>query len=337
MAFRPLGDRVLVRRVEEEEKTKGGIIIPDTAKEKPQEGKVIAVGPGARDDSRQDPAAGREGRRPHPVRQMVRQRSQARWRRSPDHEGERHPGRAGPSKRQDGLAVPQQPHQRKRARTNGCQRRLFLHRRARPHAARRQHPRQRRQGDPGPQGPQRRPRKVVRRAALDQGRRHRRQGNRAGRQVREPRRPADPRSRLQDQRQGRRWHHHRHGPGPGHRRRRPEVGRRRHEPDGPEARRRQGRVARSSTHIKATSKKVTTNQEIAQVGAISRQRRQRNRRHDRQGDGKGRQRRRDHGRRSQEPRDRARSRRRHAVRPRLPRRPTSSPTPTRWRPCSKIR
>jgi chaperonin GroES len=51
MAFRPLGDRVLVRRVEEEEKTKGGIIIPDTAKEKPQEGKVISVGPGARDDS----------------------------------------------------------------------------------------------------------------------------------------------------------------------------------------------------------------------------------------------------------------------------------------------
>jgi chaperonin GroES len=51
MAFRPLGDRVLVRRVEEEEKTKGGIIIPDTAKEKPQEGKVIAVGAGARDDS----------------------------------------------------------------------------------------------------------------------------------------------------------------------------------------------------------------------------------------------------------------------------------------------
>jgi chaperonin GroES len=51
MAFRPLGDRVLVKRVEEEEKTKGGIIIPDTAKEKPQEGEVIAVGPGTRDDS----------------------------------------------------------------------------------------------------------------------------------------------------------------------------------------------------------------------------------------------------------------------------------------------
>ena len=51
MAFRPLGDRVLIKRVEEEEKTKGGIIIPDTAKEKPQEGKVIATGPGARDDN----------------------------------------------------------------------------------------------------------------------------------------------------------------------------------------------------------------------------------------------------------------------------------------------
>jgi chaperonin GroES len=51
MAFRPLGDRVLVKRVEEESKTKGGIIIPDTAKEKPQEGEVVAVGPGTRDDS----------------------------------------------------------------------------------------------------------------------------------------------------------------------------------------------------------------------------------------------------------------------------------------------
>jgi chaperonin GroES len=51
MAFRPLHDRVLVRRLEADEKTAGGIIIPDTAKEKPQEGEVIAVGPGARDES----------------------------------------------------------------------------------------------------------------------------------------------------------------------------------------------------------------------------------------------------------------------------------------------
>lgn len=50
MTFRPLHDRVLVRRVEAEEKTAGGIIIPDTAKEKPQEGEVVAVGTGLRDD-----------------------------------------------------------------------------------------------------------------------------------------------------------------------------------------------------------------------------------------------------------------------------------------------
>jgi chaperonin GroES len=51
MKFRPLHDRVVVRRVESEEKTAGGIIIPDTAKEKPQEGEILAVGPGARDES----------------------------------------------------------------------------------------------------------------------------------------------------------------------------------------------------------------------------------------------------------------------------------------------
>jgi chaperonin GroES len=49
--FRPLHDRVVVRRIDAEAKTKGGIIIPDTAKEKPQEGEVIAVGPGGRDES----------------------------------------------------------------------------------------------------------------------------------------------------------------------------------------------------------------------------------------------------------------------------------------------
>jgi chaperonin GroES len=51
MKFRPLGDRVVVRRVKEEQKTAGGIIIPDTAQEKPQEGEIIAVGPGALDES----------------------------------------------------------------------------------------------------------------------------------------------------------------------------------------------------------------------------------------------------------------------------------------------
>jgi len=51
MKFRPLHDRVVVKRLESEEKTKGGIIIPDTAKEKPQEGEIVAVGPGARDEA----------------------------------------------------------------------------------------------------------------------------------------------------------------------------------------------------------------------------------------------------------------------------------------------
>jgi chaperonin GroES len=51
MKFRPLHDRVVIRRIEAEDKTKGGIIIPDTVKEKPQEGEVIAAGPGARDES----------------------------------------------------------------------------------------------------------------------------------------------------------------------------------------------------------------------------------------------------------------------------------------------
>jgi chaperonin GroES len=51
MKFRPLHDRIVLRRIEAEEKTAGGVIIPDTAKEKPQEGEVVAVGPGARDES----------------------------------------------------------------------------------------------------------------------------------------------------------------------------------------------------------------------------------------------------------------------------------------------
>jgi len=51
MKFRPLHDRVVVRRLESDQKTSGGIIIPDTAKEKPQEGEIVAVGPGARDEA----------------------------------------------------------------------------------------------------------------------------------------------------------------------------------------------------------------------------------------------------------------------------------------------
>ena len=64
MAFRPLHDRVLIRRVESEEKTVGGIIIPDTAKEKPMEGQVVAAGPGARgEDGKLQPMDVRTGDR----------------------------------------------------------------------------------------------------------------------------------------------------------------------------------------------------------------------------------------------------------------------------------
>ncbi len=64
MKIRPMNDRVLVLRVEEEQKSAGGIIIPDTAKEKPQEGKVVAVGPGKLDDQgKRNPLAVKEGDR----------------------------------------------------------------------------------------------------------------------------------------------------------------------------------------------------------------------------------------------------------------------------------
>lgn len=59
--IRPLHDRVIVKRIEEEEKTKGGLIIPDTAKEKPQEGRVVAVGPGKQDDGKVVPMGVKAG------------------------------------------------------------------------------------------------------------------------------------------------------------------------------------------------------------------------------------------------------------------------------------
>ena len=81
MKFRPLHDRVALRRVDSETKTSGGIIIPDTAAEKPQQGEVIAVGPGARgEDGKIVPLELRKD--DGPVRQMVRHRGQDRRRRS---------------------------------------------------------------------------------------------------------------------------------------------------------------------------------------------------------------------------------------------------------------
>ena len=90
MKFRPLHDRVLVRRVEQEEKTAGGIIIPDTAQEKPMEGEIIAVGAGHKNEDGKVIAARREGRRFRAVRQVVGHRSEGRRARSVDHERIRH-------------------------------------------------------------------------------------------------------------------------------------------------------------------------------------------------------------------------------------------------------
>ena len=87
MTFRPLGDRILVRRVEEDAKTPGGSIIPDTAKEKPQQGEVLAVGPGARD---------KDGRRLEPELKAGQKVLFGKWSGSEVRiEGKRRPGRPG--------------------------------------------------------------------------------------------------------------------------------------------------------------------------------------------------------------------------------------------------
>ena len=110
MKFRPLHDRILVRRIEAEEKTVGGIIIPDTAKEKPQEGEVIAAGL-ARATTAVSSAARCQGGRPHSFRQMVRHRNQARWRGSPDYEGGRRFGcDRGRGRREEGRLADQHEH-----------------------------------------------------------------------------------------------------------------------------------------------------------------------------------------------------------------------------------
>jgi hypothetical protein len=95
MKFRPLHDRVVVKRIDAEEKSAGGIIIPDTAKEKPSQGEVIAVGPGGRDEAGKLIPIDVIGRRPRAVRQVVRDRSQDRRPGAPHHEGVRHYGAGG--------------------------------------------------------------------------------------------------------------------------------------------------------------------------------------------------------------------------------------------------
>ena len=83
-SIRPLGDRILVKRIQEEEKTKGGIIIPDTAKEKPQEGMVVAVGKGKTTEDGKVIAPDVKEGGPDTVRQIFRQRSEDRRRGASD-------------------------------------------------------------------------------------------------------------------------------------------------------------------------------------------------------------------------------------------------------------
>ena len=79
MNVRPLHDRIIIQRLEEGEQKVGGIIIPDSAKEKPQQGKVIAAGNGKIEGRRHAHAARRQGRRPHPLREVLGAGDQARW------------------------------------------------------------------------------------------------------------------------------------------------------------------------------------------------------------------------------------------------------------------
>ena len=107
MKFRPLHDRVVVRRIDAEEKSAGGIIIPDTAKEKPQQGEIIAVGPGGRDEAgKLIPIDVQAGDRV--FRQVVGYRGEDRRRRVLDHKGKRYHGsaRRGERSQEGRLAQP---------------------------------------------------------------------------------------------------------------------------------------------------------------------------------------------------------------------------------------
>ncbi len=159
MKIRPLQDRIVVKRVESETKTKGGIIIPDTAKEKPLEGEVVAVGNGKVLQGRQGSPARREGRRQGAVRQVHRHRGQARRR------GARAPPRGRRPRRdrvrRTELRQPNAGRPRGREDEHGCQADRLQPRRPRSHPHGREHARRRGQGHARPQGPQRRHREEL--------------------------------------------------------------------------------------------------------------------------------------------------------------------------------
>ena len=221
MKFRPLHDRVVVKRIDAEEKTAGGIIIPDTAKEKPQQGEVIAVGPGGRDEAgKLIPLDVKVGDRVlfgkwsgtevkiDGVEYLIMKESDIMGvltetrplaERPPDGTSFLGMRSSRPCMHDSPVVQACRPLPNPtRNKHNGCQGSPILGRRARQDAARRRHPRPRGARDARPQGPQRRARQELRRPAHHQGRRHRRQGDRARGQVREHGRPDGARGRVQD-------------------------------------------------------------------------------------------------------------------------------------------
>ena len=318
MKFRPLHDRVVVKRVEEEQKTKGGIIIPDTAKEKPMQGEVLAVGPGARNEEGDLIADGRQGRRPRAVRQVVRHRGQARRRRAPDHEGvatswacsRRAPPRPRPPDpvlvlsniRETAQMAAKEVKFSTDARTKMLKGIEILNNAVKVTL--------------GPKG-----RNVV----LDKSfgaPRITKDGVTVAKEIELSDKFENMGAQMvrevasQDQRRRRRRHHDGHHPGRRDRPRGCEVGGRRHEPDGPQARHRPGGRGRGQGPRGPLEEGDHLGGDRPGRHDLV-ERRRRGRQDAGRGDAEGRQRGRDHGRGGQEPRDRARRGRGHAVRPRL--------------------
>ncbi len=185
MGIRPLQDRVLVKRVKEEEMTKGGIIIPDTAKEKPIEGKVVAVGNGKVTENGNVRAL--EVKKGDRVLFGKYSGTEVKI------DGEEHL-----ILREDDILGVSVTEAEERDKTMAAKEILYDTSARDRILVGRQQPRQRRQGHARPQGPQRRHREELRRSHGHQGRRHRRQGDRAREQVREHGRADGARGRQQD-------------------------------------------------------------------------------------------------------------------------------------------
>ena len=232
MKIRPLHDRVIVKRLEEERKSAGGIVIPDTAAEKPSQGEVVFAGPGKTDDNGKVIADGRQGRRQDSLRQVLRPGIQD--------------GRAGSictcAKTTSSASSPEAPDDQLleqtvlRSNENGSQRRTLRRGRPQQNGERREHTRERRQDNARPEGPQRRARAQLRRADHHQGWCVGREGNRAQGQVREHGRADGEGSRVQDLGRRRRRHDDSDRAGAVDHKRRHEVCGRRHEPNGSQAR-----------------------------------------------------------------------------------------------------